>query len=535
MAQNAIILSGALKRMVDAQALAHKWVTYNSNKSVTVDDSRNARDWVRGNVTFNSSALSSALNQTHASGYAFGEKDAQQELTSSVGFNWDTWNPGNEGAAMLVDPPNGLKELMAQNGVTIKGIEDTNIDRIGTALALGLDQGLTVDETARAIDYVVANPARSLVIARTETARALVQANLVTYREANVESVEWLVADPCEICAANDGVVVPLGEAFPSGDTEPPAHPNCVCDVAPVLSDVSGSFGEEPPVDGEPVDGEGDVTNVSPEGEDTVIHDGVIDEAPAETFTREQELAREEFIVGRWVEINDRNAILEQEQKQYFTKLREYKPNRRFTDEQLMDFIKKDAKTYEFANKAKVIKNGNVHIKVENADRIPQELLDRFIASVERLQIAQPKDEMNVYIGGGVKKNAYGQATLGNANIRIAEKTVLQGQQPDPKAAGAFKMPALGEHAQFDYTLAHEWGHSIDVSQSVNYASRSAQIKKVYTENKDKENAFVSGYSHENNKEMFAEMFAEWYLSKGKSTNPVVNSFAEKFGWHYAG
>lgn len=274
MIQNAIILEGALNRMVNAQAVAQKWITYNGNKSV---DAVSARDWVRANVTFDPKAIGSALNQTHASGWAFGEQDAQQELTSSVGFDWDTWNPGNEAAAMLVDPPNGLKELMAQNGVTIKGLSDTNIDRIGTALAIGLDQGLTVTDTAKAVNYVVANPARALVIARTETARALVQSNLATYRDAQVESVEWLVADPCKICAQNGGVVVPLGEAFPSGDTEPPAHPNCVCDVAPVLSDVSESFA--------PSGGEGDgVESVSPDGEDTVIHGGVIDESPIKSI-----------------------------------------------------------------------------------------------------------------------------------------------------------------------------------------------------------------------------------------------------------
>jgi hypothetical protein len=73
-----------------------------------------------------------------------------------------------------------------------------------------------------------------MIVARTETARALVQANIDKYRAENVQSLEWLVGDPCDICAENDGVIVAIGDEFPSGDEYPPAHPNCVCDVAPV-------------------------------------------------------------------------------------------------------------------------------------------------------------------------------------------------------------------------------------------------------------------------------------------------------------
>ena len=108
------------------------------------------------------------------------------------------------------------------------------MDRIGSALALSLDQGLSADETADAIDYIIDDPARSMVIARTETSRALVDSNLTEYRDAGIESVQWLVADPCDICEQNADMIMPMGEEFPSGDVQPPAHPNCVCDLAPV-------------------------------------------------------------------------------------------------------------------------------------------------------------------------------------------------------------------------------------------------------------------------------------------------------------
>jgi hypothetical protein len=79
------------------------------------------------------------------------------------------------------------------------------------------------------------------------------------------------------VCAENDGVIVSLGDSFPSGDAEPPAHPNCVCDVAPVRDDGADDSGEAP-VEEAPT--EPGVEQVSVEGEDNVIHDGVVDEAP---------------------------------------------------------------------------------------------------------------------------------------------------------------------------------------------------------------------------------------------------------------
>jgi hypothetical protein len=60
-----------------------------------------------------------------------------------------------------------------------------------------------------------------------------------------VELVEWLVADPCDICEENESVSpIGIGETFPSGDTEPPAHPNCVCDIAPYVADTR-NIGED--------------------------------------------------------------------------------------------------------------------------------------------------------------------------------------------------------------------------------------------------------------------------------------------------
>lgn len=231
-AQNTVMVRSALKRSADAKAIADKWVAHNVTKS---DDVNTVRDWVRINISFDNSPLERVLNQLWAASYVFGERDAINELTGNVGFDWDTWKPGNEAASLLVKPPKKLQAILNKSKATANEISRTTADRIGTKLSEGLEQGLGADEIARNINTVLDDPARSMVIARTETADALVQANLETYREAEVELVEWLVGDPCDICAENAGVQVRLGGVFPSGDEAPPAHPNCVCDVAPIV------------------------------------------------------------------------------------------------------------------------------------------------------------------------------------------------------------------------------------------------------------------------------------------------------------
>lgn len=74
-------------------------------------------------------------------------------------------------------------------------------------------------------------------IARTETAMADVQGSLIGWKESGVVAEkEWIVAqdNECDECSALDGKTVPLDEEFEDGD--PPLHPNCRCDVLPVLA-----------------------------------------------------------------------------------------------------------------------------------------------------------------------------------------------------------------------------------------------------------------------------------------------------------
>jgi hypothetical protein len=154
-----------------------------------------------------------------------------------LNLDWSTWKPGNKPAALLVSPPQGLRRLLDRSNVTIQGVNTTTLDRIGTQLGQALSTGATDITLSNAIKNLLDDPNRAMVIARTEMNRAMSVASVESYQGFGVEQVEWLVMEPCDICAENDGVVVDLMSEFPSGDTEPPAHPNCVCSIAPVIQD----------------------------------------------------------------------------------------------------------------------------------------------------------------------------------------------------------------------------------------------------------------------------------------------------------
>lgn len=79
---------------------------------------------------------------------------------------------------------------------------------------------------------------RSELIARTETANALSTASLDSMEEMGIDGKEWVTAgDPCEICSGNaaDGVI-PVDQAFSSGDMAPPAHPNAIFEDSKFVS-----------------------------------------------------------------------------------------------------------------------------------------------------------------------------------------------------------------------------------------------------------------------------------------------------------
>jgi len=159
-------------------------------------------------------------------------KEVTADLPTSY---WDKWEPGHaEAAAAAAD--GGMREMLDAVDQTITGVTDTTIERIGNAIAEGLEKGESTNQVKDAVDAVVEDGPRSETIANTEYARAMDTASVQTYRENGVAEEDWIAeGDACPECQSNaDDGPYSVGE----GPTAP-AHPECRCAKAPVeqLSD----------------------------------------------------------------------------------------------------------------------------------------------------------------------------------------------------------------------------------------------------------------------------------------------------------
>lgn len=121
-------------------------------------------------------------------------------------------------------------------------IDEATREGINKLVTEAEQSGWSNGELAKALSESYAfSDERAMLIARTETANADIWGNMTAYeRSGLVESKKWLVAqsDYCPVCEGNgaDGEIG-FDSPFSSGVFHPPAHPNCRCDVIPVLKE----------------------------------------------------------------------------------------------------------------------------------------------------------------------------------------------------------------------------------------------------------------------------------------------------------
>ena len=247
-ARNSVKVRAAIRQSIDARDIFEEYSRSQPHSSgdITQDRAR-ARAWAMLNVQINLEPITAVITKLYADGYLLGEAAAQEAVAQArrkadksltkadASVDWSSWTPGNKATALLLRPRGAFKRLLDGAGIVSKAIAKAGYDKIGTALADAIASGASPTQAAKLITEKIGDPARALTIAITEQNRAMSVAALNFYKEAEVEQVEWNAVQPCDICAPNDGQVVNLGQAFDSGDTEPPAHPNCRCALLPVI------------------------------------------------------------------------------------------------------------------------------------------------------------------------------------------------------------------------------------------------------------------------------------------------------------
>jgi SPP1 gp7 family putative phage head morphogenesis protein len=136
-------------------------------------------------------------------------------------------------------------------------------------------------------------------------------------------------------------------------------------------------------------------------------------------------------------------------------------------------------------------------------------------------------------IGSG---KTLGYTSLGTHDIVVNEDIVKRGLPEhfdvaaDPNHAGHF-MPAAGSSSRVSYVLAHEWGHALEPhgpeDPVTGVTPGMIQLANLRREQRDA----LSGYGRSTAHEGYAEAFAEWWLTRGQTTNPAAQAYAREFGW----
>ena len=134
-------------------------------------------------------------------------------------------------------------EILVDNPTPGWSIKESTRDMLRSTIGQALDEGWSSDRLASEIeDNAAFSATRAETIARTELAFANTNGAMQGYRASGVVTGKvWLLGEEaCDECQGNaDAGEIGIDESFPSGDDAPPAHPNCVCDVAPVVGDDS--------------------------------------------------------------------------------------------------------------------------------------------------------------------------------------------------------------------------------------------------------------------------------------------------------
>jgi hypothetical protein len=104
-------------------------------------------------------------------------------------------------------------------------------------------------------------------------------------------------------------------------------------------------------------------------------------------------------------------------------------------------------------------------------------------------------------------------------SIMLAPEVDLR--DPDPVFDGGF-MPEKLSTKSVRYVITHEYGHALMFQHGHGGKARRLYGEKV---------SGMSFYGESDYLEAYAEAFAEWALSGGKTTNVAARRYAEEFGW----
>ena len=228
-------LLAAVLGAVDVAALAQKWA---SNQTGKVEPAA-ARVWLTGQNVTVGGAVAGVLTDLYTEGYWVGHVQATSQVTGQPP-EWGGWSPGQPSTARALIPDRlRLQQLWLGVGGMVDAIATHRLDALADALAaLGAD--VDEDAVAGAVNGVLDDRAWADRVTLTEVVRAAAYAAMGVFAAGMVTHQTWVTAagDVCPVCLRNaDAGPVRVGQNFPSGHSQPPAHPWCRCGLAPERKD----------------------------------------------------------------------------------------------------------------------------------------------------------------------------------------------------------------------------------------------------------------------------------------------------------
>jgi SPP1 gp7 family putative phage head morphogenesis protein len=241
-------LAAALTGAIDTQAIAEEWLRIRKDSSSAASSAPNTLDasvFLGNQDQAVHAVIGQILNGIYADGMVIGQQSAIALVDRVETVDWGNWSPGDTQAAnevLGVQGGLGLQGMLDQAGVTINSVSANRIDELAARLAEGLQEGWSSDQLGRSLQDVLDDPSWAELVASTEMTRAVSASTLLQYGQQGVTRSVWITAEDqnvCPICLDNENDSEPLGQSFPSGDSQPPAHPRCRCALGPDISSIS--------------------------------------------------------------------------------------------------------------------------------------------------------------------------------------------------------------------------------------------------------------------------------------------------------
>lgn len=209
----------------------------------------------------------------------------------------------------------------------------------------------------------------------------------------------------------------------------------------------------------------------------------------------------------------------------------------------------------------RVYRNGPHQIIISGKAKVPEEDLAALQAHIDKLLTDYPptkpmkveilsQPEMRERWGKG--GTPFGFTQVGEGGKLAPVSTVVLNDVTFTRSGGMggtratvtyeggvdFKMPSARKVPHYIYTMTHEFGHTRDYrgEDGHHFAGHHDKLQDGHDHNHDDDilhqhGGHISGYGRTNPAESYAEAFAEWVNTDGKTDNPAVRAYAERFDW----